>query len=84
MKATDSRRKFGSDGNGNPNYGREVVGFFSSKKSIIDKTLIIRLEGLFQARNKVECSFGFGLWAWPLEASHYERPSLPHTLHIHT
>ena len=31
-KATDSRRKFGSDGSGNPNYGREVVGFFFIKK----------------------------------------------------
>jgi hypothetical protein len=27
-KATDSQRKFGSDGNGNPNYGQEAVGFF--------------------------------------------------------
>jgi hypothetical protein len=23
----------------------------------------------------VACSFGFGLWVWPLEASHYGRPS---------
>jgi hypothetical protein len=23
----------------------------------------------------VACSFGFGLWAWRLEASHYGRPS---------
>jgi hypothetical protein len=30
-KATDSQRKFGSDGNGNPNYGREAVGFFPLK-----------------------------------------------------
>ena len=74
-KATDSRRKFGSDGNGNPNYGREAVGFFSLKKHI-DKILAVRLEGLFWARNKVGCSFGFGLWAWPLEASHYARPRL--------
>ena len=28
-KATDSRRKFGSDGNGNPNYGPEAVDFFT-------------------------------------------------------
>jgi hypothetical protein len=27
-KAKDSRRKFGLDGNGNPNYGREDIGFF--------------------------------------------------------
>jgi hypothetical protein len=28
-KATDSQRKFGLDRNGNPNYGREAVNFFS-------------------------------------------------------
>jgi hypothetical protein len=26
------------------------------------------------------CSFGFGLWAWPLEASHYARPKAPLTI----
>ena len=31
----------------------------------------LRLERLFWTRNKVGCSFGFGLWAWPLEASHF-------------
>jgi hypothetical protein len=30
-KVTDSQRKFGLDGNGNPNYGREAVGFVSFK-----------------------------------------------------
>jgi hypothetical protein len=65
----------GRTGMKNPNYGREAVGFFSLKKSITDKIFAIRLEELFWARNKVGCSFGFGLWAWPLEASHYGRPS---------
>jgi hypothetical protein len=50
------------------------------KKSIINKILAIRLEGLFWARNKVGCSFGFGLWAWPLETSHYARPKAPLTI----
>ena len=54
--------------------------FFFIKKSIIDKILAVRLEGLFWARNKVGCSFGFGLWAWPLEASHYARPKAPITI----
>ena len=54
-------KKFGSDGNGNPNYGQEVDGFFFIKKSIFDEILVIRLEGLFWARNKVGCSFRFGL-----------------------
>ena len=26
------------------------------------------------------CSFGFGLWAWPLEASHYARLKAPITI----
>jgi hypothetical protein len=43
--------------------------FLFIKKSIIDKILAIRLEGLFWAWNKVGCSFGFELWAWHLEAS---------------
>jgi hypothetical protein len=62
------------DSNGNPDYGREVVGFFSlkNKNPRNDKTLGVRLEGLFWAGNKVECSFflwtlglafeGFTLW----------------------
>jgi hypothetical protein len=37
--------------------------------------LAVRLEGLFWVENKVGCPFflmyGFGLWAWPLEALHY-------------
>jgi hypothetical protein len=60
-KAMDSQRKFRSDGNGNPNYGREVVGFFPHKESITKKILVVGLEGLFWARNKVGCSFGFEL-----------------------
>jgi hypothetical protein len=65
------------DGNGDPNYGQEAVDFFSWKKSIIGKILAVRLEGLFWARNKVGYSSGFGLWAWPLEASHHARPKAP-------
>jgi hypothetical protein len=61
------------------NYGREAIGFFHIKKSIIGKILAIRLEGLFWARNKVGCTFGFGLWAWPLEASHCAWPKAPLT-----
>jgi hypothetical protein len=36
--------------------------FFFIKISIIDQILAVRLEGLFWARNKVACSFEFGLW----------------------
>jgi hypothetical protein len=56
----DSRRKFGLDKNGNPKYGREAV----TKIQNIDKIK-------HWARHKGGCSFGFGLWDWPLEASHY-------------
>jgi hypothetical protein len=45
------------DSNGNLDYGQEVIGFFSLKKiekSRTDKTLGVRLEGLFGAGNKVE------------------------------
>jgi hypothetical protein len=69
-KATDSQRKLGSDGNGNPKLWSRGRRFFFIKKSIIDKILAVRLEGLFWVRNKVACSFGFGLWA-----SHYGHPS---------
>jgi hypothetical protein len=54
--------------------------FFSLKRSIIDKILVVGLEGLFWARNEVGCSFGFGLWAWPLEASHYAWLKAPLTI----
>jgi hypothetical protein len=41
-----------------------------------NKILDVRLEGLFWAGYKVGCSFFlFGLWAWPLEASHYVIPN---------
>jgi hypothetical protein len=58
----------------------ERPSIFFHKKSIIDKILAVRLEGLFWARNKVGCSFGFGLWAWPLEASLYVKPKAPITI----
>jgi hypothetical protein len=45
-----------------PNYGQDVVKFFAYGKSIIDKIMAVRLEGLFWARNKV----GMLLWVWTL------------------
>jgi hypothetical protein len=56
--------------------------FFSIKKSIIDKILAVRLEGLFRTMNEVGWSFGFGLWVWPLEASQYARPKAPNTIFL--
>jgi hypothetical protein len=75
IKATDSWRKFGTDGNGDPNYGRDrCCRFFHKKiKSNIDKILAVRLERLFWAMNKLGCSFFFwtlglafgGFTLWP-------------------
>jgi hypothetical protein len=71
MKAMDSRRKFGLDGNETQTMVERPSICFHKKKSNIDKILAVRLEKLFWARNKVGCSFGFGFGAWSLEASHY-------------
>ena len=48
---------------------RSSVSFSSKNQSLT------RSWPLFWARNKVACSLEFGLWAWPLEASHFGRPS---------
>jgi hypothetical protein len=48
-----------------------VERFLLLTTSKYDKMLVVGLEGLFWARTKVRCFYGFGLWAWPLEASHY-------------
>jgi hypothetical protein len=77
---TDSQRKFGLDGNGNPNYGREAVGFFSLKNQSLTRSWALDWRGYFEQGIKVACSFGFGLWAWPLEASHYAWPKAPLTI----
>ena len=45
-KAADFRRKFGSDKNENPNYGREDVDFFPQKKIESWKDLDNYIEGL--------------------------------------
>jgi hypothetical protein len=52
----------------------ERPSVFFNKKFIMNKILAVRSEGLFWARNKVGRSVGFGLWAWPLEVSHYSCP----------
>jgi hypothetical protein len=71
-KVTDSRRKFGSDdGNGNPNHGREAVGCFSSKKSIIDK-IFVGLEGLFNFEQGIKWDAPLGL---AFGGTHYGRGS---------
>jgi hypothetical protein len=105
-KATDSRRKFGSDGNGNPNYGWEAVGFFSLEIQSLTRSWPLDSRGYFEQGIKwhaplvLGLAFGgftlwlsksrgravgvhgqrFGLWVWPLEASHYTWPKAPLTI----
>jgi len=55
--------------NGNSNYGQEVVGFFLL--TFFEKILAIILEGYLGHGIKWDAPSSFGLWAWPLEASHY-------------
>jgi hypothetical protein len=47
-KAMDSRRKFGLDGNGNPNYGREAVGFFSLNNQSSTRSWPLDWRGYFE------------------------------------
>jgi hypothetical protein len=63
----ESQREFGSDGNGNPKYGREAVGFFFlNKKIIIDKSWPLDWRGCFGQGIKWDdpsgLNFGFGIW----------------------
>jgi hypothetical protein len=58
-KATDSPRKFGSDKNGNPNYGQEAIDFLHAEIKKTDKILAVRLKGLFWEGNKVGCSLSY-------------------------
>jgi hypothetical protein len=51
--------------------------FFPIKNPIISKILPLDCRGCFGQRIKVGCSFGFGLWARPLEASYYSWPTAP-------
>jgi hypothetical protein len=77
-KATDSRRKFGPDGNGNPNYGREVVGFFSLKIQSLTRSWLLDWRGYFEQEVKwhapLGLDFGLGLWRLHKMAVQVERP----------
>jgi hypothetical protein len=76
-KATGSWRKFGSDKNGNPNYGWEVVDFFSWKYKKLTRSWPLDWRGCFGQGLKWDALSFFGLWAWPCRASHYAWPKAP-------
>jgi len=55
---TDSQRKFGLDGNGNPNYGREAVGFFSLKNQSLTRSWPLDWRGYFEQGIKWDAPLG--------------------------
>jgi hypothetical protein len=77
-KAMDSLINFGSERNGNLDYGQEAVDLSISLKKT-DKILAVRLGGLFWEQGlKWDAPSFFGLWTWPLDAaSHYDQLKAP-------
>jgi hypothetical protein len=77
-KATDPRRKFGLDGNGNPKYGREAVGFFSLDNQSLIRSWTLDWRGYFEQGIKwhapLSLDFGLGLWRLHTLAVQVERP----------
>jgi hypothetical protein len=74
----DYRRKFGSDGNGNPNYVREVFGFFSLKNQSLTRSWPLDWRGYFEQGIKWDApsglDFGLGLWRLHTLVVQVERP----------
>ena len=62
-KAKDSRRRFGSDGNGNPKHGREAVNVFSIKNQSLTRSWPLDWRGCFGQGMKWDAHLGldFGL-----------------------
>jgi hypothetical protein len=54
------------DGNGNPNYGREAIGFFSSHNQCLTRSWPLDWRGYFEQGIKwhapLSLDFGLGLW----------------------
>jgi hypothetical protein len=77
-KATNSRRKFGSDGNGNPNYGREAVSSFSLQNQPLTRSWPLDWRGYFEQGIKWDAPLGLdiGLSLWRLHTMdvQVERP----------
>jgi hypothetical protein len=77
-KATDSRRKFGSDGNGNPNYGREAIGFFLLKNQSLARFWPLDWRSFFEQGIKCQAplslDFGLGLWRLHTMVVQVKRP----------
>jgi hypothetical protein len=76
-KTMDSRRKFESDGNGNQTTVERPSIFFSSKNQKLTWSWPLDWRGCFEQRIKWDAPSFFGLWACPLEASHYAQLKAP-------
>ena len=66
-KATNSWTKFGSERNGNPNYGWHAINsfFIWENRNMTRYWPYVRLEGWFWARTRVVCSQQM-VWVWTL------------------
>jgi hypothetical protein len=77
-KATNSRRKFGLDGNRNSNYGREAVGFFSLNNQSLTRSWPLDWKDYFEQGIKwhapLSLEFGLGRWRLHSLAVQVERP----------
>jgi hypothetical protein len=74
---TDSQRKFGSDGNGNPNYGREAIRFFPLKNQSLTRSWLLDWNGYFKQGIKWEAPLGLD---FGLAFGGFTRPKVPLTM----
>ena len=74
----NSQRKFGSDRDGNPNYGRETVGFFFIKNQSSTRSRLLGWRYCFRRGIKWDVplglDFGLGFWKLHTMAVLAERP----------
>jgi hypothetical protein len=77
-KTTDSRGIYRSDGNGNPNYGREAVDLFSSKNQTLTRSWPLDFRCCFGQGimwdASLDLDFGLALWRLHIMAIQVERP----------
>jgi hypothetical protein len=73
-KVTNFRKMVGSHRHGNPNYAQEVVGCLNKNIKIWQRSWPLDWRGCFGQWINWDALSSFGLWAWPLEASHSALP----------
>jgi hypothetical protein len=65
-----SKEVWGSDGIGNPNYGREALDLFFIKIKKLTRSWPLDWRDRFGHGINWDGPSSFGLWTWPLQASH--------------